>query len=164
MRDHFQLFSRYNLWANRTLYDAVAALPAEEIARDRRGFFGSILGTLNHVLLGDRVWFARMMGEEYGWFQSLDQILFAEFDVLRQEREATDRQIVATVAKLPLDGDLAYRNSRGESMRVPRTVVLGHVFNHQTHHRGQVHGMLSQAGYAPPPLDLIYFPRDHFQP
>ena len=164
MRNHFILFSRYNLWANRTLYAAVATLPPEAITCDRQGFFGSILGTLNHLLVGDRAWLARMRGEDYSWFRSLDQILHAEFEGLRHEREATDLRILATVPDLPLEGELAYVNSQGQPTRAPWTVVLGHVFNHQTHHRGQVHGMLSQAGVKPPPLDLLYFPRDRFQP
>ncbi len=164
MREHFILFSRYNFWANRTLYGALTALPPEEIARDRRGFFGSILGTLNHLLVGDRLWLARMAGEDSGWFTSLDQILFADFDTLRREREISDRKILDLVPALPVDGDLTYRDSRGRPRQAPWPVVLGHLFNHQTHHRGQVHGMLSHAGYAPPPLDLIYFPRNDFQP
>ena len=164
MRDHFILFGRYNLWANRTLYAAVATLPPEAIARDRQGFFGSILGALNHLLVADRVWLARMAREDYGWFRSLDQILHSDFEDLRQERDATDHRILAAMSQVPLDGELAYVNSRGESVRAPWTVVLGHIFNHQTHHRGQVHGMLSQAGISPPPLDLLYFPRDSFQP
>lgn len=71
MRDHFILLSRYNLWANRTLYDAVAILPAEEIRRDRKAFFGSIPGALNRLPVCDRVWLARMRGESYGWFHPL---------------------------------------------------------------------------------------------
>lgn len=164
MRNHFILFSRYNLWANRTLYAAIATLPPEAIACDRQGFFGSILGALNHLLVGDRVWLARMLSEDYSWFHSLDQMLHTDFETLRQAREALDQHILATVPTLPLEGDLAYVNSRGEPSRAPWTIILGHVFNHQTHHRGQVHGMLSQAGIVPPPLDLLYFPRDSFLP
>jgi len=160
MRDHFDLFARYNHWANQTLYSAVATLPPEEIGRDRNGFFRSILGTLNHILVGDRIWLARMRGEEYGWFRSLDQTLHSDFIELREARETTDRCILDLVPALPLAGDLAYANSRGEPCSVPRSLVLGHFFNHQTHHRGQVHGMLSQAGANPPALDLLYFPRD----
>lgn len=163
MNDYFGFLARYNLWANRTLYGAVATLPDEEIARDRNGFFKSILGTLNHVLVGDRVWLARLLGEEYGWFRSLDQILFTDFAQLRRERENADRRIVAEVARLSLSGDLYYINSQGVAVCAPKTVVLGHIFNHQTHHRGQVHGMLSVAGIAPPSLDITYFPRDSFQ-
>ena len=164
MRDHFVLFSHYNLWANRLLYTAVGALPAEEIVRDRQGFFRSILGTLNHGLLADRLWLARMRKEDHDWFLTLDQILYTDFTELRTAREETDRAILEAIPDLPLRGELAYTNAKGESARAPWTVILGHIFNHQTHHRGQVHGMLSQAGHHPPQLDLLYFPRDSFHP
>lgn len=164
MRAYFTLLSRYNNWANRTLYEAVGTLPPEEIVRDRRGFFRSISGALNHVLLADRVWLARMQGAEYGWFKSLDQVLYPDFRELRQEREATDRAILAAIPQMPLTGDLSYVNSKGEAAIAPWTVVLGHVFNHQTHHRGQAHDMLTQAGGVAPQLDILYFPRDSFQP
>ena len=163
MHNHFIFFSRYNLWANRTLYAAVSVFSAEEIARDRNGFFGSILGTLNHLIVGDRVWLARMTKQDYSWFKSLDQILFSDFDQLRAEREVTDRQFLETIPTLPVVGELAYTNSQGTPTIAPWNIVLGHVFNHQTHHRGQVHGMLSQAGLNPPPLDVLYFPRDSFK-
>lgn len=158
MREYFSLLSRYNRWANETLYAAVATLAPEEIARDRQGFFGSIVGTLNHILLADRIWVARMLGDDYGWFKSLDQILHDEFPVLRQVRADMDLRIIHVMGYLPLDGELDYVTSKGEAKSVPRPLVLGHVFNHQTHHRGQVHGMLSQIGITPPALDLIYFP------
>ena len=164
MRAYFTLLSRYNNWANQTLYAAIGTLPPEEIARDRRGFFRSISGALNHVLLADKVWLARMLGVEYGWFKSLDQILFDDFEELRREREATDHAILAAIPQLPLTGELSYVNSRREPTVAPWTVVLGHFFNHQTHHRGQAHDMLTQAGGKAPPLDILYFPRDSFQP
>jgi len=164
MRDYFSFFSRYNLWANRTLYTTVATLSDDEIAQDRKAFFGSILGTLNHGLLADRIWLARMNKQEYGWFKSLDQILFSDFAQLRSEREQTDRQILTAIPTFPTTGDLAYTNSQGQPTVAPWSVVLGHLFNHQTHHRGQVHNMLSQAGLSPPQLDLPFFPRDSFQP
>ncbi|MBI3446293.1 MAG: damage-inducible protein DinB [Magnetospirillum sp.] len=159
MREHFNLLGRYNQWANATLYGAIARLPPEEITRDRGGFFGSILGTLNHVLVTDRVWMARLKGEDYGWFTSLDQVLHTDFPTLRSMREEMDRTIITTVATQPLTGDLGFVNSKGLKQMVPRWIVLDHIFNHQTHHRGQAHDLLSQAGGAPPPLDLLYFPR-----
>ena len=160
MREHFTLLARYNQWANATLYEAISALPEVEIARDRGGFFGSILGCLNHLLVADRVWLARLQGEDYGWFRSLDQCLHTDFGALRHERAETDRRLTAVIGAQPLAGDLDFVNSRGEAQRVPRWIVLDHIFNHQTHHRGQAHDMLSQAGGKAPPLDLLYFPRE----
>lgn len=160
MRDHFARFARYNAWANARLYDAVQALPPAEGWARRKAYFGSILGTLNHILVGDRVWFARMTGGDTCWFTGLDQILHEDMADLRAAREAMDRTIIDAMALLPLNGTLAYRNSRGEAQEKPWTVILAHVFNHQTHHRGQVHDMLSQCGASPPALDLLYFPDD----
>ena len=164
MQAYFTLLSRYNNWANQTLYEAIGMLAPEEIARDRKGFFRSISGALNHILLADKVWLARMQGAEYGWFKSLDQVLHSDFAELRREREIIDRAILAAIPQLPLTGDLSYVNSRREATSAPWAVILGHFFNHQTHHRGQAHDMLSQAGGKAPPLDILYFPRDSFQP
>jgi uncharacterized damage-inducible protein DinB len=104
-----------------------------------------------------------MTKQEYGWFKSLTQTLFTDFVQLREQREMTDLLILETIPTLPMSGNLAYTNSQGHPSNTPWPLVLGHFFNHQTHHRGQVHGMLSQAGLNPPQLDLLYFPRDTFQ-
>ncbi len=158
LRDHFNRFARYNAWANERLYDAVGALPPGQAWLPRKAFFGSFMGTLNHLLVGDRLWFARMTGGDMAWFTGLDQTLFEDFAALRAAREATDRVIIDAVALLPLSGTLRYRDSRGEAREKPWSVVLAHVFNHQTHHRGQVHDMLGQCDQTPPVLDLLYFP------
>jgi len=161
-RDHFLTFARYNRWANDRIYDAAAGLSDDEYRRDRRGFFRSIHGTLNHVLVGDRLWLNRLTGEgeDPG---SLDAILFEDFAELREARTAEDRRLLQTVdgyGEADLTGMLSYTNIAGASFTQPLALVLGHVFNHQTHHRGQVHDMLSQTGTTPPELDLIYFIRE----
>lgn len=159
MRDHVLRFSRYNAWANERLYAAVATLPAEEIGRDRGAFFGSILGTLNHILVGDRVWLGRITGTDYG-IRALDQVLYDDFAELWEARRTFDRVIENVVGAVPLDGDLRYKTIGAVEKTTPMAVVLDHVFNHQTHHRGQVHHMLGMAGVEPPALDLIYFVRE----
>lgn len=164
MRDYFKFLGLYNMWANRTLYEAVATLSQDDIALDRNAYFGSILGTLNHLLLADRVWMARLSQEDLGWFRSLDQILYADFGQLREQREASDQKLVSVIQQTAVTGDLNYVNSQGKAVCMPLSVVLGHVFNHQTHHRGQVHGLLSQVGLKPPALDIAYFPRATFVP
>ena len=158
MHRHFNLLARYNQWANQTLYAAIATLPPEEISQDRNGFFRSILGTLNHLLVSDRIWAARLSSHSYEWFTSLDQILYHNFSELSKAREDDDHMIINLVANLSLTDNLAYTNCCNERKSVPINISLCHFFNHQTHHRGQVHGMLSQAGEQPPPLDLLYFP------
>jgi len=161
--DYFRTLARYNAWANRRLYDACAKLPDGERKRDRRSFFRSIHNTLNHLLVGDRIWLARLEGKDHG-IKSLDQVLYDDFGRLRQAREAEDERITLWMDGLDerrLAGTLRYRSmSDGRSSETALPFVLGHVFNHQTHHRGQVHGMLSQTEVAPPPLDLLYYVRD----
>ena len=100
--EHFQSLARYNQWANQRLYGACRALP-EEAYHDRReaAFFGSIHGTLNHILLGDRVWFDRVEGERTEGISSLDQILYRDFTSLAHARafqeELLDRGLLATL-------------------------------------------------------------------
>jgi uncharacterized damage-inducible protein DinB len=158
---YFHRFGRYNAWANRRLYEACAALSPADYRAQRPSFFGSIHATLNHILVGDRVWMGRLEGAPSG-IERLDQILYDEFADLRSARESEDARILGFVSGLGEDaiaGLLRYRNMAGEAQETPLAWVLAHFFNHQTHHRGQVHGMLSGTPVAPPPLDLIYFLR-----
>jgi uncharacterized damage-inducible protein DinB len=164
-RAYFVTLAKYNAWANRRLYDAVAMLDGIEYRRSRASFFGSIHATLNHILVGDRMWSARIAGLTPPPLR-LNQILHEDLASLRAARESEDEALIGLVSGLSeaaLDGDLSYRTSRGEPQRDPLRFVLGHVFNHQTHHRGQVHDMLSQTAVAPPELDLIYFIREQRQ-
>ena len=158
---YFHRFGRYNAWANRRLYEACAALSAPDYRANRPSFFGSIHATLNHILVGDRVWMGRLEGVPSG-IERLDQILYDEFTHLKAARESEDARILRFVSRLgeeAIAGTLRYRNMAGEAQETPLPWVLAHFFNHQTHHRGQVHGMLSGTPVAPPPLDLIYFLR-----
>ncbi len=158
---YFQRFARYNAWANRRLYEASAALTREDYRAQRPSYFGSIHATLNHILVGDRVWMSRFEGVPSG-IERLDQILHDEFADLRAARETEDARIVGFFGRLgddTLGGTLHYRTMAGEAQETPLAWTLAHFFNHQTHHRGQAHGMLSGTPVAPPPLDLIYFLR-----
>ncbi len=159
--DHFKTMAAYNRWANGRLYNACAGLGDAERKRDRAAFFGSIHNTLNHILVGDRAWLARIEGLADGG-TPLDTVLFDDFDELRRAREAEDDRIdrvLGTMTEDRLAGDLAYSNLAGTPFRTPLRLVFTHLFNHETHHRGQVHDMLSQAGAVPPELDLIYYIR-----
>lgn len=166
MKAHFQRMAAYNRWANARLYEAAGRLSPAALAEKRSGFFPSILKTLNHILVGDAVWMGRLDGTGSPGIGSLDQILHAEFAALKAARTAMDARIIAlidTLAAARLQEDLVYRTMAGEPVTTPVDQVLAHVFNHQTHHRGQAHAMLSSTEVAPPPLDLIYFLRDHPQ-
>jgi uncharacterized damage-inducible protein DinB len=160
--DYFRTLARYNQWANRRLYAACAMLHEADYMARRPSFFGSIHAALNHIMVGDRVWVARFTGADTK-IKSLDQILYGDLAGLRVAREAEDAKIVNFVdgVDLPtLNSTLRYKNMSGADQATPVRFVLGHLFNHQTHHRGQVHGLLSQTAVAPPPLDLIYFLRE----
>ena len=161
--DHIRRFARYNRWANRRIYDACAKLPPADYFAPRPSFFGSIHATLNHILVGDSIWLGRFRGAVPAHLKSLDQILHEDSQSLRAAREAKDAEIVAFCDGLDsaaLAGSFTYTNMRGERFTDPLFPPLTHFFNHQTHHRGQVHGLLSHAGAAPPELDLIYFLRE----
>lgn len=159
MDEHFQRFARYNQWANSRLYAAVGQLSEADYFRNLSGFFGSIHGTLNHILVGDRAWLRRIEGEG-PTVRSLDEELYPDLDSLLQARQAEDHRIARLMADPGNEGFeriVSYKNMVGESHSYPLMILLSHVFNHQTHHRGQVHHMLSQLRTDPPPLDMIYF-------
>jgi uncharacterized damage-inducible protein DinB len=149
-------YARYNRLANEALYEACAALSDEERRRDLGAFFTSVHGTLNHLLLGDRIWMTRFEGGAHV-STNLNAILFDDFAALRSARADMDRRIEAFFAALParfLDRTLRYVNNAGIESADPASVIVPHFFNHQTHHRAQVHTLLSQLGRDPPVLDL----------
>ncbi len=155
---YFLQLAEYNAWANGRIYAAAAELSDGERKAERPSFFGSIHATLNHILAGDRLWLARLMGGEHGIVR-LDQQLYVDFEELRAARLTEDERLIAVVASFDesdLAGRLSYRNMAGEEKRLPIAQVLGHMFNHQTHHRGQIHGLISATSVAPPFPDLIH--------
>lgn len=157
LHDHFRTLARFNAWANTRLYDAVGALPEGEYRKARpAAYFGSIHGTLNHLLAVDRLWFGRIEGVDRG-VAALDQILCEDLATLRAARQAEDEHIIALVdglEEVALARDLSYRSMLGGALTLPLSVALATVFNHQTHHRGQVHALIKEAGAEPPALDI----------
>jgi uncharacterized damage-inducible protein DinB len=162
MRAHYLQFAAYNEWANRRLYDAAATLSDREYRADKGAFFRSMHGTLNHLLATDRIWLQRFTGQGDAP-QRLDAILHDRFDELRQARESEDCRIMAYVGSLDearLAGVIRYRRvSTPEEVVQPLMLALDHWFNHQTHHRGQAHTILTALGKPAPELDLLYFQR-----
>ncbi len=153
---HFRMLARYNRIANERLFDACSRLDSVEYRKTRPGSFGSIHGLLNHLLLGYRIWMARFEGGGQET-PALNGILSEEFAELRRARVAEDAQIENFFAEADtrlLSRSFRYRNSKGLDYVEEAPVAIGHFFNHQTHHRGQVHVMLSQTSAAPPSLDL----------
>jgi uncharacterized damage-inducible protein DinB len=163
MKSYFQTLARYNQWANRRIYGAVGELPPAEIAAPRIGFFPSLLKTLNHLIVTDRIWLSRLTATPDPDAKALDQIIAADFADLSAQRAALDARIIGFVADLPparLGEILVYKTMAGMPFETPVDMVLAHMFNHQTHHRGQAHGMLSATKVAPPSLDMILFLRE----
>jgi uncharacterized damage-inducible protein DinB len=162
MLQHFNMFAHYNRWANAVLYAEAAKLTREEFNQPTGAFFGSLMATLNHLLVADRVWLHRFTGE--GAVPArLDENLFAEFEPLQAARKAEDERIIGWVGGLSEDaikGDFNYT-----PMTSPQSVTqklgpaLAHIFNHQTHHRGQAHMILTTLGKPSLALDLIYYHR-----
>ncbi|MGP1394497.1 MAG: DinB family protein [Inquilinaceae bacterium] len=154
--DHFRMLATYNRLANQRLYAACAALSDAERRRERPAFFRSIHGTLNHIMVGDRIWLARFEGDTAP-STGLDAILYDDFTALTDARTAEDARIEAFAGGLTasfLAGHVAYRNNQGRDLTDPVALLVAHFFNHQTHHRGQVHGLLSQTDVPPPSLDM----------
>ena len=172
--EQYRAFARYNRWMNRKLYACASGLEDAERKRNRGAFFASVQGTLNHILLGDRAWMLRFTGAQDRFVSrtaagdviavtSLAQELYDDFEVLHRERERTDEDILTWVYDLDdaaLDRTLRYRTTSGDHYDHPLWWALGHFFNHQTHHRGQLTTLLSQAGVDPGVTDLVFMLRE----
>ena len=153
---HFQVMAQYNRVANQRILEACAQLDDAEYRKTRPGSLGSIHALLNHILLGDRIWMARFEGGG-STTPPLRKILFDDFDALSAARVAEDARIEDFFKRLDpaiLDRALVYTNSEGKEYTERMPVAMSHIFNHQTHHRGQVHVMLAQTAVTPPSLDL----------
>ncbi|MBM6596757.1 DinB family protein [Microvirga pudoricolor] len=162
-KPNYVMMAAYNAWANRRVYDAAATLPDEEYRADRGAFFKSLHGTLNHLLVTDRIWLKRFTGEGEAP-NRLDAILFEDLPDLRAAREREDLRIVAYIDRLDendLAGMVSYQTiSNPTPIRQPLWSGLTHLFNHQTHHRGQAHAILTGMGRNAPSLDLLLLQRE----
>jgi uncharacterized damage-inducible protein DinB len=160
LKAHFDQLAAYNRWANRRVYADAATLPNEARTRGAGLFFGSLLGTLNHMLVADYIWMRRFTGEG-PQPERLNQVLYEDFDALRAAREAEDERIFAFVTGTDdYDRVISYQNSTGRTFTQALGPALTHFFNHQAHHRGQVHAGLTIAGIREPQsLDLLVLQR-----
>ncbi|MGB3502152.1 MAG: DinB family protein [Mesorhizobium sp.] len=162
MKQHFRMMAAYNGWANGVVYDAASALVSGDLDRDMGAFFKSLTGTLNHILVADRIWMKRFTGEGQAP-ASLDTILHSDFEPLRAARLTEDARIQDWINRLDakaLAGRFTYvtaTDMRTVSQRL--APALAHFFNHQTHHRGQAHMILTALGQPSVQLDMIYFQR-----
>jgi len=159
--DYYRNMARYNRWMNERLYAICAAIPDAERKADRGAFFRSIHGTLNHLLLADRLWLGRFVGEPFEG-EALDQELYSDFDELRRERAKTDDAIdrwVRTLTEEALPAPFTFRSIIPPRQNTfPLWHLAQHFFNHQAHHRGQLTTLLSQLGHDPGLTDLLRLP------
>jgi uncharacterized damage-inducible protein DinB len=159
--EYCQLMARYGRWMNERLVSLLAGIPDAERKRDRGAFFGSMHGTLNHLLWGDRMWLGRFTGPPCT-VPPFGADMFADFDELRSEREATDAAMLDWAARVTpawLASTLTYTSLvDGRTRELPAALAAVHVFNHGTHHRGQLTTLLKQAGCDPGVTDLPWLP------
>jgi uncharacterized damage-inducible protein DinB len=150
------MMARYNRIANERLLEKCGLLQDADYRSVHRVSFGSIHGLLNHVLLGDRIWMARFEGAGLVT-PALDTVLFEDFGALRTARAAEDERIEAFFAGVDegfFERSIRYVNNKGLEYVEAASVAVCHFFNHQTHHRGQIHALLTQSGVAGPSMDL----------
>lgn len=164
--DYCRVMARYNGWQNAQVLDALGGASEAELTEDHGAFFGSILGTLNHVLWGDTLWMSR--------FDSSVQPLsvgipdspnlhgsLAEWATARGAMDDTIRSWAEALGEGDLEGDLAFFSAAaGKDVVKNKARCVAHFFNHQTHHRGQVHAMLTKTGRSAPTSDLFFMPED----
>ena len=165
MKSRYQMFAGYNAWCNERLYAAAAKLSDDDYRADRGAFFKSLHGTLNHLLVGDRIWMQRFTSQ--GELpKNLDVILFENFASLRKARRSEDERIsryIETLSDSDLKRTIRYRTfSSPADIEQVLSFALDHFFNHQTHHRGQAHGLLSTVigNDRTPSFDLIIYQRE----
>jgi uncharacterized damage-inducible protein DinB len=162
MKSLFETYAAYNAWVNERLYNAAARIPDADYRRDRGAFFGSLHGTLNHLLVGDRIWMHRFTGVGVEP-KELDGVLYEDFSELRRERRAEDARIsqyIAGLSERDLAGTIRYRSTRSPAeLEQYLAPLLLHFFNHQTHHRGQAHCLLTEITGEAPSFDLLIYQR-----
>jgi uncharacterized damage-inducible protein DinB len=160
-REYCQLMANYNRWMNERLYAICAEFSDDARRLDRGAFFSSIHGTLNHLLWADRMWLGRFIGTPCT-YPAFGADMFEAFDELRRERERTDQSMVAWADAITADwlaSTLEYRSRVDEkTRRLPCAVAVVHLFNHGTHHRGQLTTLIKQAGLDPGVTDLPWVP------
>jgi uncharacterized damage-inducible protein DinB len=159
---YIQTMARYNTWQNTNIYRAASGLSDAQRKEDRGAFFGSIHATLNHILWADQMWLMRFGAAPSPAAKSIAEgaAQYGDWDALSDERRRFDALIQDWADSLDgsaLEGDLTwFSGGLGREVTNPRALILTHIFNHQTHHRGQVHAMLTGFGVKPGITDLPF--------
>jgi uncharacterized damage-inducible protein DinB len=161
---YVRAMAQYNRWQNDNLYGAAEGLGDAARKAPRGAFFGSIHATLNHLLWADQIWMSRFAGTPRPKVAGIPESvgMHEGWEGLKRERVAFDRVILDWAERLDpawLEGDLVWvSGALGREVKRPKWLLVTHLFNHQTHHRGQVHCMLTQAGARPGTTDLPFRP------
>ena len=167
--DYVRLMAAYGDWQNNSLFLAASALSDAERRRDRGAFFGSIHATLNHLLWGDQIWMHRLAGTPAPAPKDIRSSLemHAEWDALAADRKAMNQSVLDWAGRVrpeDLQGELGwYSGAMKAQISRPRWVLVMHMFNHGTHHRGQVHVMLTAAGAEPSDTDVPFMQSPHWR-
>ena len=163
-KEYVVTMARYNAWQNKQITDILNVMNEEEIWRDRGGFFGSIMHTLSHLLWGDTLWMSRWCDDVQAPHQSIAESVgfcetFGDWQAQRFQMDGRIRIWSETLSNVDLKGTLAwFSGALGRDVEEKRTLCITHMFNHQTHHRGQIHAMLTAAGLQAPVTDLFIMP------
>lgn len=163
--DYCQMMARYNAWQNGQMKAAAERLTEADLRADRGAFFGSIMGTLNHLLWGDLLWMSRFDGGEAPSETIATSVgMCPTLAVWGAERFRADGRIRVWAEKLneiDLTGDLSwFSGAQNRDVTIPKAMAVTHFFNHQTHHRGQIHAMLTAAGQTLGDTDLAFMPKE----
>ena len=157
-----QLMAEYNQWMNSKLYRALEPLGEQALRTDKGAFFGSIFMTLNHIFYGDLIFLSRLTGDPLTE-PELDQVFFESFAAMKAGRVTLDQRLLTWATSLTddwLEKDASYISKvDGSTKSAPRWVLVSHMFNHQTHHRGQITTLLSQLDIDIGPTDIPFMPR-----
>lgn len=159
MKDYLALRAEHNQWANARLYGVAGQLSEADYIADRGAFFGSVHRTLNHIVATDLIWMHRIDGTG-SVPAGLDTVLYDTFASTRDAREALDARIIAAVDALDDNGlrePIRFTSRAGDKVAIATNLMVANLFNHETHHRGQVHTMLTGLGKEVPPLDFFPF-------
>lgn len=163
---YMHVMARYNAWQNNQLFDVLDVMDEGEVATNRGAFFGSLSGTLSHILWGDQLWMSRFDTRSAAPASpgALKAGYWPTDPEWRVKRQRCDRRIeewAGGLVQSDLDGDLKwYSGTQSKDFVQPLALCITHFFNHQTHHRGQVHAMLTAAGRSAPVTDLVFMPDD----
>jgi len=166
--EYIRLMAAYTVWQNVNIYEAAGTLSDEERTLDRGAFFGSIHATLNHLLWGDQLWLHRLAGTPAPVSPDIPRSVatHATWGELTADRRATDARLAdwaEAVRASDLTGELGwYSGAIQAQVTRPRWALVVQLFNHGTHHRGQVHAMLTAAGARPSDTDVPFLPASRY--